>query len=163
MENNDITTLMVLLSKLKLATVISTLIALMIATVTDSSVLVFMVYVLILVHIGTGFAVNIKLWYARGVRPKFNDAKFFRTGMKLIWFPVVIMCTQMIQNGFEFPVSLAKFAAGYVALHDLKGIFQNVFSLTGIDFWDALGEVLKSKLNLKNPNKKKEESNAKNQ
>ena len=148
MENHGYEVMMFLLTKIKLT--LSGFFAvgasIKMAAVMQSKDLVALTYILILVHILSGCAVIVQDWWTKDIRPSWSDQKYFKTGMKLLWFPVVIFCTQMTETvlNMEFPIT--KIAATVVVSHDLKGILENVFRLTGIDFWDAIGEYVKDKI-----------------
>lgn len=106
------------------------------ATVMDVAPLITLTYVLIFFHVFSGFILKVR------TKSKWSDEKWFKTGMKILLFPIAIAATSFVEQTFEIDFKLTAIVAAYLAIHDLHGLFANIGKLTGVDIWSAISERL---------------------
>ena len=134
---------MIFISLLKIQGTIMTLLAgtvtLFLAVLVTNAELIFMCYAMIFMHVGSGWCLA---WKSKH---PWSDDKWFRTGMKFLWFPLVIIANGIVERKFDLPVPLSSLVAAYLITHDLKGFVTNVGKLTGTDIWSEIADRLKKK------------------
>ncbi len=80
------------------------------------------------------------IWAAVKRKEKITSRALGRTATKIVLYSAVILLT----FGFEvfFPalqyVHMGQIASGYICLVELKSIYENVSSITGLDIWSHL-------------------------
>ncbi len=80
------------------------------------------------------------IWAAMKRKEKITSRALGRTATKIVLYSAVILLT----FGFEvfFPalqyVHMGQIASGYICLVELKSIYENVSSITGLDIWSHL-------------------------
>jgi hypothetical protein len=136
MESHGYEILTIMLAKIQIAaaTFIKGLGAVILVVLLDSAMLIVTAYIMIALHVLSGAIVSIrngKGWEAE---------KWFKTAMKFMWFPVVIVATQWMQHTNNIELPIASIVAGFLAVHDFKGLIDNVGRLTGIDIWNAIAD-----------------------
>jgi hypothetical protein len=133
---------MMIMSLLKLQATISTLfagaMAIILIVLVDSAELILLCYAMILMHVGSGYCLSWKM------KSGWSEDKWFRTGMKFFWFPLVILANGLVQHKFNLPVPLSSIVAAYLIIHDLKGFLTNVGKLTGTDIWNQIVSKIKN-------------------
>jgi len=136
MESNGIEILMIVLSKINiaLAAFLKGIFAVTLAVIIDSSMLITTTYIMIALNVLAGWTVALK----NGTG--WNGDKWFKTSMKVLWFPLVIAATQWIEHTNNLAIPLAALVAGFLTVHDFKGFIDNVGKLTGIDIWNAIAD-----------------------
>lgn len=135
------TTSVILLSKIGTAfgTVWLGVTAILLAVFVQVSELVLLTYVMIFLHMVSGFCLSWK------ERTGWSEQKWFRNAMKFLWFPVVIVANALVEYKFSLPVPLPSIVAGYLIMHDMKGLVENVGKLTGVNLWEVLAEYISKK------------------
>lgn len=145
---NESEILWIMISKLNLAAGVffKGLAGIVLAVLIDSALLILTAYIMILLHVASGWVVS---WWKK--RP-WDGEKWFKTAMKFAWFPVVIIATQWMQTTNHLEIPIASIVAGFLTIHDFKGLVDNVGRLTGIDIWNAIADQIDWKnFKVKNP------------
>ncbi len=103
----------------------------------------FAIVVLVLVDWGTG------IWAAKKRGEKITSWGWRRTiNAKIVPYQIGILCSHLVDiNIFAGtllePIQLMKATAAFIAGAELKSIFENLGSISGLDFWSFLREKLK--------------------
>lgn len=137
MDQEHLMTGMIVLSKLQLAAgmVVKGAAAFVLAVLLDAYELILLSYLMVLLNVVSGYIV---MWHSKS---KWDKEKWFRTCMKLVWFPVAILSTQAIEQVYALDVPMASVVAAFITVHDLKSLFGNVTTLTGLDLWQAIASI----------------------
>ena len=135
------TTSVILLSKIgtALGTIWIGITAVLLTVFIQVSEIVLLTYVMIFLHMVSGFCLSCK------EKTGWNERKWFRNAMKFLWFPIVIVANALVEFYFSIPVPLASIVAGYLIMHDMKGLIENVGNLTGVNIWDFLAQYINKK------------------
>jgi hypothetical protein len=138
MESNGVEFLYLVLMKVKIAfaMLVKSIFAIALVVLLDSAELIITTYIMIALNVLSGYVVMLYR------KQKWNAEKWFKTAMKLLWFPVVIAATQWITHTNKIQIPLADLVAGFLVFHDFKGFIDNVGKLTGIDIWNAISEQI---------------------
>lgn len=137
MDQENLMTGMVVLSKLQLAaaTIFQGLVAYGLALLMSSADLILVCYLMLVLNVLSGWVLMIR------TRAKWDREKWFKTAMKLIWFPITILATTAMEDRYDIGLPLASVVAGFITIHDLKSLFSNVGELTGLDLLNALSTI----------------------
>lgn len=104
------------------------------SVVLDSVPLIITAYVMVGLNVLSGWT---RRWREK---EKWDEGKWFKTCMKLLWFPLVITATKWLESSNGIDLSLTAFVAGFLSVNEFRGFIDNVGKLTGIDIWTAIGE-----------------------
>lgn len=67
----------------------------------------------------------------------------YRTSvMKYVLYMLGILISELFIRVFSLPIPLTYMVAGVVALTEIKSIFENIETVTGVDLWGYVGEKL---------------------
>jgi hypothetical protein len=132
---------LILLSKVftSISTVLVGAGTLVLAVLVDTGELVLLTYCMIFLHMFSGFCISYR------DKTGWNELKWFKTAMKFLWFPAVIVANGLVANKFEIPVPLPAIVAAYLVIHDMRGLITNVGKLTGSDLWQVLSDFYGNK------------------
>jgi Mg2+/Co2+ transporter CorB len=62
---------------------------------------------------------------------------------KIMPYQFAILCSHLVEQQFMLgSIPLMKATAGFIAVAELKSVFENLGQITGLDFWHALREKL---------------------
>jgi hypothetical protein len=61
---------------------------------------------------------------------------------KLFPYQVAVVCALYIEEKFFSGIPLMKAVAGFIAMAEGKSIFENLGTITGLDFWSVIRERL---------------------
>lgn len=61
---------------------------------------------------------------------------------KYILYMLGILISELFIRVFSLPIPLTYMVAGVVALTEIKSIFENIETVTGVDLWGYVGEKL---------------------
>jgi hypothetical protein len=136
MENSGIEMLAVILTKFQvaIAPLVKGVIATALAVFLDSALLITTAYVFIGLHVLSGWMVM-----GRGGVP-WNSDKWFKTSMKLLWFPVVIISTKWLRAVYDIQLPIGNIVAGFLSVNEFKGFIDNSGKLMGIDIWNVISD-----------------------
>lgn len=83
------------------------------------------------------------VWAAKKRGEKITSYGIRRTiTTKILPYQFAILCSHLVEKQFLTEVPLMKATAGFIAVAELKSVFENLGALTGLDFWNALKEKL---------------------
>ena len=138
MENHGHELLLMIFSNVKvaIATVFKGMIAMAFMVFIDSVSLISMAYVLLGLHVFTG------LWVKWKTGAEWDKEKWFKTCMKILWFPAVIVANKMLKETHSIDIPLGVIASGLLCVNEMKGFIDNAGKLMGIDLWNALSEQI---------------------
>lgn len=138
MENHGNEMILMLLSHFKVAfaAFIQGLLALFLVVLVDTSMLILTAYAMIALHVFSGWVIMCK------GRTGWNKEKWFKTCMKLFWFPLVIVSTEMLKQTHGIDVPIAVFVSGFLCVNEIRGFINNVGRLTGVDIWNAIADQI---------------------
>lgn len=145
MEGNGVELLMVILSSFKavmaafmksLMFVVQGAIATALAVFVDSALLITTAYIFIGFHVISGWVVM-----RRGGTP-WDPDKWFKTSMKLLWFPLVIISTKWLKEVYHIPIPIGNIVAGYLSINEFKGFIDNTGKLMGVDIWNVISDQI---------------------
>jgi phage-related holin len=74
---------------------------------------------------------------------------------KFVFYNIAVMITFVFQKELFFNFNLANIVAGYIAVTELKSIFENIFKITKLDILSAILQSFKEKIWFKDFQKKK--------
>jgi len=114
----------------------NTMLAVALAVMVDSAPLIVTTYIMLALNLTSGWML---MWRTK---EKWDEQKWFRTCMKLLWFPLVIMATKWLESSNGIDLSITAFAAGVLSINEFKSFIGNVGTLTGTDIWTAISERL---------------------
>ena len=67
----------------------------------------------------------------------------YRTSVKkYILYMLGILISELFIRVFSLPIPLTYMVAGVVALTEIKSIFENIETVTGVDLWGYVGEKI---------------------
>lgn len=61
---------------------------------------------------------------------------------KYVLYMIGILISELFIRVFSLPIPLTYMVAGVVALTEIKSIFENIETVTGVDLWGYVGERL---------------------
>ena len=61
---------------------------------------------------------------------------------KYVLYMIGILISELFIRVFSLPIPLTYMVAGVVALTEIKSIFENIETVTGVDLWGYVGEKL---------------------
>jgi phage-related holin len=83
------------------------------------------------------------IWAAKKRGEKITSYGIRRTiTTKIFPYQFAILCSQLVEQQFITGIPLMKATAGFIAVAEMKSIFENLGSITGLDFWSALKEKI---------------------
>lgn len=98
-----------------------------------------MIAVIVLVAIDLA----VGIWAAVKRGEKINSYGLRRTvTTKIFPYQVAVLCAYYVDKEFDIGLPLMKMIAGFIAVAELKSIFENLGQITGLDFWTAIRERL---------------------
>lgn len=65
---------------------------------------------------------------------------------KILPYQFAILCSLVVEQEILPSIPLMKATAGFVAVAELKSVFENLSQITGLDFWSAIREKLQPSL-----------------
>jgi len=104
-------------------------------------------YLFILVDLAVGS------WRSRRNGDTFNMEKALLTIRKFILYPVAVMVAGHFQKLYASDLPVTQMVAGTAAIFELRSIYGHISVLLGIEFWDAIWELIKDRFP-KTPEKK---------
>lgn len=128
---------MIVLSKLNIAAgwAVSAGMAFAVALLLDTYDLILLAYIMLLLNVISGYFM---MWKHR---KGWDKEKWFKTCMKLAWFPLVIMATAAMERVYEIGVPLSAVVAAFITIHDLRSLLVNAGELTGLDLLNAINSI----------------------
>ena len=83
------------------------------------------------------------VWAAKKRGEKITSWGIRRTiTTKILPYQFAILCSHLVETQFLGGIPLMKATAGFIAVAELKSVFENLSQITGLDFWLALKEKL---------------------
>ncbi|NBW22131.1 MAG: hypothetical protein EBR82_80685 [Caulobacteraceae bacterium] len=68
--------------------------------------------------------------------------KYRNTVRKYILYMLGILISELFVRTFSLPIPLTYMVAGVIALTEIKSIFENIETVTGVRLWSYIGEKL---------------------
>ena len=138
MDNHGNEVLFMLLSNIKiaLATFLKGFLAVALIVLMDSAALITTTYIMIGLHVSSGYV----LMWKSGT--SWDKDKWFKTCMKIGWFPAVIVATKMLKETHGLSAPIGIIVSGFLCVNEIKGFLDNVGRLTGIDIWNAIKDQI---------------------
>jgi|688.fasta_scaffold78279_4 hypothetical protein len=68
--------------------------------------------------------------------------KYRNTVRKFILYMVGILISELFVRTFSLPIPLTYMVAGVISLTEIKSIFENIETVTGVRLWSYVGERL---------------------
>ena len=68
--------------------------------------------------------------------------KYRNTVRKYILYMMGILISELFVRTFSLPIPLTYMVAGVIALTEIKSIFENIETVTGVRLWSYIGERL---------------------
>lgn len=93
------------------------------------------VYLLVCIDLITG------IWASLVEKQKIVSNKLRRTINKLLSYTAALLVTHHLTNNFltlGLDAALVKILAGYIAITEVKSIFENLYRATHLNFWQML-------------------------
>ena len=92
------------------------------------------------------------VWAAKKRGEKITSYELRRTiTTKIMPYQFAILCSWLVEQQFLGAIPLMKATAGFIAVAEMKSIFENLGQITGLDFWTFIKEKLQPAL--RNPPK----------
>ena len=138
MENYGSEILLMLLSNIKLAfaTFLKGFLAILLIVLVDSAILVVVTYVFIMLNVISGYCL---MWRTK---TPWNTEKWFKTCMKLLWFPSIIVATNLLKESYGLSFNIGLYVSAFLSVNEIKGLIDNAGTLTGIDIWNAIADQI---------------------
>jgi hypothetical protein len=92
-------------------------------------------------------------WKAKHNGETFSIEKAMLTIRKFILYPVAVMVAGHFQELYTSDLPVTQVVAGTAAIFELRSIYGHISALLGIQFWDAIWELIKDRFP-KTPEKK---------
>jgi hypothetical protein len=92
-------------------------------------------------------------WKAKHKGDTFSMEKAMLTIRKFILYPVSVMVAGHFQELYTSDLPVTQAVAGTAAIFELRSIYGHISTLLGIQFWDAIWELIKDRFP-KTPEKK---------
>jgi phage-related holin len=102
-------------------------------------ILLLNIYVLVLVDLITG------IWrsWAKGGWRSIASSKLRRTVTKMISYSTALLVVNLLERQFLPELSTVRVVAAYIALTEIKSIFENLEKVTNAPIWNALIDKLR--------------------
>ena len=92
--------------------------------------------VIVLVHLYTGRMA------AKHRGEAIKSSGYRQSVKKYVLYMLGILISELFIRVFSLPIPLTYMVAGVVALTEIKSIFENIETVTGVDLWGYVGERL---------------------
>jgi hypothetical protein len=74
---------------------------------------------------------------------KIDDISFIPQGIVMTFYGMVgILISELFVRTFSLPIPLTYMVAGVISLTEIKSIFENIETVTGVRLWSYVGERL---------------------
>lgn len=83
------------------------------------------------------------VWAAKKRGEKITSFGLRRTvTTKILPYQFAILCSHLVEQQFLSAIPLMKATAGFIAVAEMKSIFENLGQITGLDFWTFIREKI---------------------
>jgi len=136
MENHMFEPLMIILSKIQMAlsSFIGVMVGMLFIVLNESALIMFFAYLFLILNVFSGWLL---MWKTK---EKWDEEKWFKTCMKFLWFPIIILSTKALELVYGIGFSIGVLVAGILTVNEFGGFMRNVGTLMGIDVWNAIIE-----------------------
>lgn len=83
------------------------------------------------------------IWKAIKNKEQITSRKMSETVSKMVLYQLAIIVAFVAETYIFFGIPITKVASGYIASTEIKSIFENIGTITGIDLWEKIKSLLK--------------------
>lgn len=85
------------------------------------------------------------IWAAVKNKKKFGSYSLRKTVNKILAYEVAVVLSYVVENVFNLGIPVVRLVAGLIAVTELKSNLENLYHITGLDYWEKILEYTRIK------------------
>lgn len=87
------------------------------------------------------------LWAVHKNNGKITSIGLRRTVNKLLAYQIAVILSYVVESIFQIGVPVVRLVAGLIAVTELKSNLENLYKITGLDYWQKIVDYMNFKKN----------------
>lgn len=85
------------------------------------------------------------IWAAIKNNKRFGSHSLRKTVNKILAYEVAVVLSYVVENVFNLGIPVVRLVAGLIAVTELKSNLENLYHITGLDYWQKILEYIRLK------------------